>query len=233
MFSISRRAVALVLAAIIMAVFSTQATPDVAVANHSFFIVNSTGDAGDAAPGDGACKTSVSVCTLRAAIQEANVHAGNDTIVIDASLGASPVILPLSALPNISQSLTLNGLALGGTRTEIKGGAAGAGADGLRLFGGSSVISNVVINRFNGSGVLITGGVNVVRDSFIGTDATGTAAIPNGAGILLGASSNAILNNVISGNAFQAISLFSGANTAIRGNTIGLNAAGTVIVERI
>jgi CSLREA domain-containing protein len=42
------------------------------------FIVNSTGDGDDAFHGDGQCETAVGngVCTLRAAIEEANAHAG-------------------------------------------------------------------------------------------------------------------------------------------------------------
>lgn len=45
------------------------------------FVVNSTGDVVDAAPGNGACDTGDgTTCTLRAAIQEANALAGADTI---------------------------------------------------------------------------------------------------------------------------------------------------------
>jgi CSLREA domain-containing protein len=48
------------------------------------FTVDSTLDAVDAAPGDGLCATGGGVCTLRAAIQEANALAGSDTIVVPA-----------------------------------------------------------------------------------------------------------------------------------------------------
>src|SRR5437764_10463699 len=46
------------------------------------FVVNSTGDGNDAFPGDGQCETAVGngVCTLRAAIEEANAHTGGDGI---------------------------------------------------------------------------------------------------------------------------------------------------------
>ncbi len=46
------------------------------------FAVNSTSDAVDANPGNGACATSTGACTLRAAIQEANALAGADTITL-------------------------------------------------------------------------------------------------------------------------------------------------------
>ncbi|MDB4881604.1 MAG: polymorphic outer membrane protein, partial [Gemmatimonadetes bacterium] len=42
--------------------------------------VNSTADAVDANPGDGLCATVTGVCTLRAAIQEANALPGDDVI---------------------------------------------------------------------------------------------------------------------------------------------------------
>ncbi|MEW5986137.1 MAG: choice-of-anchor Q domain-containing protein, partial [Chloroflexota bacterium] len=46
------------------------------------FIVNSTADAVDNAPGDGVCATATNECTLRAAVQEANAAATSDTVVI-------------------------------------------------------------------------------------------------------------------------------------------------------
>ena len=50
------------------------------------FTVNSTDDAVDANPGDGSCATAQGVCTLRAAIQEANALAGADTIILPAGV---------------------------------------------------------------------------------------------------------------------------------------------------
>ena len=44
------------------------------------FTVTSTLDQTDAVPGDGVCATASSTCTLRAAIQEANILPGPDTI---------------------------------------------------------------------------------------------------------------------------------------------------------
>ena len=48
------------------------------------FVVNSTVDAVDATPGDGVCATAGGVCTLRAAIQEANRLSGTHVITIPA-----------------------------------------------------------------------------------------------------------------------------------------------------
>ncbi|HEY3495198.1 MAG TPA: choice-of-anchor Q domain-containing protein, partial [Polyangiaceae bacterium] len=53
-------------------------------AHAAVFVVNSTGDARDWSTGDGLCSAVpfVSVCTLRAAVEQANASAGTDTIVL-------------------------------------------------------------------------------------------------------------------------------------------------------
>src|SRR5438067_10897833 len=71
-------AVALVLAAAIA--FGSLSSPRPARATP--FLVNSTDDATDAVPGDGICATLTGVCTLRAAIMEANMLPGTDTITL-------------------------------------------------------------------------------------------------------------------------------------------------------
>jgi len=80
------------------------------------FVVNSTGDGDDAFPGDGQCETAVGngVCTLRAAIEEANAHAGSDGIFFSiptSDPGYSNgvwTILP-NVLPSISDSVNITG----------------------------------------------------------------------------------------------------------------------------
>ncbi len=49
------------------------------------FAVTSTVDAVDVLPGDGVCSTAAGLCTLRAAVQEANALAGADTITLPAA----------------------------------------------------------------------------------------------------------------------------------------------------
>ena len=44
------------------------------------FTVNNNLDAPDLHPGDGVCEAAPGICTLRAAVQEANAHVGADTI---------------------------------------------------------------------------------------------------------------------------------------------------------
>jgi CSLREA domain-containing protein len=59
----------------------------VAAGNAATFNVNSTDDLPDANPGDGACETALGndVCTLRAAIQEANATPGYDALNLQAN----------------------------------------------------------------------------------------------------------------------------------------------------
>src|SRR5437868_488992 len=80
------------------------------------FVVNSTGDGNDAFPGDGNCETQVGngVCTLRAAIEEANAHAGGDGIsfsIPTTDPGYSNGIWTIfpNVLPRISDSVNITG----------------------------------------------------------------------------------------------------------------------------
>jgi len=81
------------------------------------FVVTSTGDGDDAFPGDGQCETAVGngVCTLRAAIEETNAHAGGDGIFFSIptsdpgySNGTWTIVLT-KALPDISDAVNING----------------------------------------------------------------------------------------------------------------------------
>jgi autotransporter-associated beta strand protein len=78
----------------------------------------------------------------------------------------------------------------------------------------------------------------LVIGNLIGTDKTGQFAIPNtNAGILIGGNGNVIggatlgMGNVISGNVGPGISIGVSNNTTVIGNIMGLNAAGTAVVQ--
>ncbi len=83
------------------------------------FNVASTLDAGDADPGDGACATDAGACTLRAAIEEANTHAGEDVI----NVPAGTYLLSLGAL-EITDHVRILG-PLQGPRTPWRAPSAG------------------------------------------------------------------------------------------------------------
>jgi CSLREA domain-containing protein len=70
----------------LVAVVAAALVAGATTAHADTFTVNSTADAVDAAPGNGLCATASGACTLRAAVQEANAHAGPDIIMLPAGL---------------------------------------------------------------------------------------------------------------------------------------------------
>src|SRR5918997_4574810 len=81
----------------------------------STFTVDSTADRVDTSIGNGACRTSVGTCTLRAAIQEANATPGHDTIEVAAGvyeLGIPTVNddLPSTGDFDITDTVTITGV---------------------------------------------------------------------------------------------------------------------------
>ena len=106
----------------------------------AIFNVTSTMDALDASPGDGVCATAGMnpVCTLRAAIQEANAHPGADTINLPAGT-YTLTIAGRSEDAAASGDLDVNDPSVGGTLSIVGAGAGttiiamGNGSDGKPL----------------------------------------------------------------------------------------------------
>ncbi|HEY0074570.1 MAG TPA: Calx-beta domain-containing protein, partial [Abditibacteriaceae bacterium] len=199
--------------------------------------------------------------SLRAAIDFANANTGTN-IVFNIPTSSSGYqngvfsIKPLSALPSLnSTGIIMDGATqtafTGNTNTSgpevmIDGtsagtGVSGAGISGLVVYNSNCAIKNLVISGFSASGMQMAGSSannNTVQGCYIGTNASGTAALPNTSwGIVLyaGAHHNTFggtgagQGNVISGNRSQGIE-FQQANTSnnvVQGNFIGTNAAGT------
>jgi hypothetical protein len=117
-------------------------------------------------------------------------------------------------------------------------------APGLDLREANCKVKNLVIGNFNTQGMLIegTGAThNTVTGCYIGTDPTGTVAMPNtfpGVEIVGGANGNTIggttvaARNIISGNAQIGVSIHDSGTTAnvVEGNYIGLNATGAAAI---
>lgn len=183
------------------------------------FVVDSNGDSNDINPGDGICASEDSVCTLRAAIQETNAIIGADTITFMLPSGQT-IISPLTALPPISDTLTIDATTQPGTqcatmfsssqmKVVINGSSASLDADGLFVAAGSgSAIRGLAIGNFSGNGVRITADNTTVSCNHIGTSDTGTIARPNDKnGVFIEAGSNNLIGgytaaarNVISAN---------------------------------
>lgn len=150
--------------------------------------------------------------SLRQAILDANSAAGTDTIVFNLGAG-TPTINLTSALPAITGTVIISGNTGGATRVELNGASAGAGANGLTISGGNSLIERLVINRFAGDGIQITGtGFNTVKGCILGLDSSGTIVRANNVGLAIrGSSDNTIGStllsdrNTISGNTTDGV----------------------------
>jgi CSLREA domain-containing protein len=208
-------------------------------------LVNSMGDGADANTGDGICQTSTpGECTLRAALQQANASAGLNTIQFNLPGPGPYTFQPGSAYPDITDAVIIDGTTQPGFAgtpiVEIDGSKAGGSTVCLRITGANSTVRGLVINRCGNAGIEImnaTATGNVVVGNYIGTDRTGTVALPNQYGVWLttAASGNTIGGttaadrNVISGNTKSGVLIsWNGTdNNVVRGNYIGTNAAGT------
>jgi hypothetical protein len=198
--------------------------------------------------------------SLRDAITCANLNSGPDTISFNIPTtdpgfdGTVFTIRPLSALPTLSDSGTTID---GATQTVFTGNTNAAGPEivlngGLMGFSGpfgggfnipssGNRIHSLVINGFNNTGVSITGAGatgNVVTGCFLGTNASGTGAVPNSSGMVItqGASNNMVggtllaARNLISGNTENGmiVQQFGTNNNVVQGNFIGTDVTGTL-----
>lgn len=178
--------------------------------------------------------------SLRQSILNANTNTGLD--IIDFSIGSGvQTITPLSALPTITDPVNILGYTqpgfLGAPIIEINGSNAGTSVSGLVIAAGSSQIWDLVINRFDGAGIDLSGaGNNLLIGNFLGTDVAGTVALGNVHGVRLTSSNNNAIGipggaNLISGNTNYGVYLLSNcSNNTLQGNYIGTNAAGTAAV---
>ncbi|MCP4387659.1 MAG: DUF4347 domain-containing protein, partial [Gammaproteobacteria bacterium] len=185
--------------------------------------------------------------SLRQAIIDANASAGTDNIffdISDALVGGAHTISLLSALPDISETVTIDGTIdsdfAGTPIVVLDGSSAGADVDGLTLAAGSdgSTIRGLVINQFSKSGILVYSDGNTIEGNYIGTDVTGMLDLGNttfGINVTTGAENNTIggttaaQRNVISGNDSIGINLYGASTTGnvVQGNYIGVSADGT------
>jgi CSLREA domain-containing protein len=192
------------------------------------------------------------VTTLREAIQYANSHPGYDTISFAIPGGGLKTITPATALPTITGPVLIDGYSQAGARpnslvagddavlmVELSG-AAGV-SNGLQITAGGSTVRGLVINRFVGLyGIqLDTLGGNVIEGNFLGTNATGTAALANLHGIVINSSSagNRIggstpaARNLISGNTQRGVNIQGASGNLIEGNFIGTDVTGTAAIR--
>ena len=177
--------------------------------------------------------------SLRQAIIDANASVGADIINFNIPGGGTFTISPTSALPAISDGVTIDGLSqpganAGSPKIVLSGSSAGANVNGLTISTGAnnSVIKGLVINGFTGNGISIASNNSSVVSCLIGLHDSGGYAVPNGlAGVSITAGTNNTIGgsttadrNFISGNRGAGIDI-SGTATGniIKGNYVGLS----------
>ena len=175
--------------------------------------------------------------SLRQAILDANLNPGTDGIAFNIPGAGVHTIQPLTALPSISDPVTIDGTtqpgyAAGSPVIELDGSVAGTGVHGVNIVtgGDGSTIAGLVVNSFSANGInIFFSGGNTVRDSYIGTDATGLLPAGNvGRGIFLNNSTDTLIEgNVISGNGREGVRPFFSPDTEVLNNKIGVGADGS------
>jgi hypothetical protein len=193
--------------------------------------------------------------SLRQAILDSNSTASVlDSIEFSIPGAGVKTISPTSALPMITGPVSINGYSQAGASAnnnpvgqelntvlmvEVAGNLAGTGAIGLRLGAGSggSTIKGLAVNRFSAQGIQIETSGNTIAGNFIGTNAAGTAALPNGDnGVIIFSGSNNVIGgtasadrNLLSGNDDNGVALVFAAakGNVIQGNLIGTDHTGT------
>jgi CSLREA domain-containing protein len=144
------------------------------------FTVNSLADTPDAAPGNGACATATGDCTLRAAIEEANSLAGDDTI----NFSITGTINLTGALPVLSSNITINGpgSSLLTVRRDTGGNyrilqtSATSSISGLTITNGRTPDGVSEDVAPSGGGIWQTGGSLTLRDVVITGNTTGNGS---------------------------------------------------------
>jgi CSLREA domain-containing protein len=226
------------------------AAPPVPARAATTFTVNRIGDQPDLNLANSICDVSSNSgkqCTLRAAIQEANDTPGADVINFNIT-SASKVIAPATPLPHPMEQVTINGYSQSGAsaNTNTTGNNAvlkiildgvnlGSSGVGLEMDSFNGLVKGLVIQRFGTAGIKVSGTKVVIEGNFIGTDAAGNAARPNGLGVVISGDQNTVggsnpsQRNVISGNNQTGVSIFGeGADTnLVIGNYIGTKKGGT------
>jgi len=218
-------------------------TPTPTATPNNSFVVNVTGDAVDANTADGICETAtVGECSLRAAIEQANVSAGANIILFNIPGSGLYSIAVTTWLPSITDAVVIDGatqpgfsgtpiIELNGNATTYDGFQAG-----LVIIGGNSTVRGLAINRFAVDGIRLQGGSNnIIQGNYIGADVTGLLDRGNGFdGIFItGGSTNNTIGgltvadrNVIAGNDDEGIDVRPGSSNLIVGNLIGVAADG-------
>lgn len=194
--------------------------------------------------------------SFREAILQANLAATAGDTIEFAITNLSTTIAPASALPEITDPVTINGYtqpgAVGNTSAtafngtvlvRIAGAIAGTGANGLTITTSNCLVRGLMITGFTGTGadgIEITGpGGNTIEGCLIGIDAASTDQGNAANGVFISGSPNnfiggttAAARNVISGNQSDGVEINGAGATGnqVLGNLLGTSLSGVTAV---
>ena len=220
------------------------------------FTVNTTLSTGDGDLADDKCDTFhqhteeadghvhdfTGLCTLKAAIQNANKTTELDTIIFGGSMSVPATISSVSTLEAI-HPISIQG-PCDDPCVFLDGTGARNDTDGLLLGGAFSTVRGMGFINFPGNGIRVESDDNLIVGNYIGTQGVSDEG-NGGAGISIKSSHNVIggdddsLGNVISGNDGGGVVISPGpfigevlhaTENEIVGNLIGTNAGGTFAI---
>lgn len=218
---------------------SLRASNSILTAPFSVLVVNTVGDGTDMIPGDGFCDDGGGGCSLRAAIEEANAMPGANTIDFNIPGGCFQNIQPFSALPVITETVTINGYsqpgalpntaAIGSNATicvTLNGASVGGFTDGLTVNAVNSMIRGLNIIRWTDAAVEVgTGNGTVIEGNFIGgsglANRLGVSIFASG--VLVGGSTLVSRNIIIGNTRFGVATTEPASNNFVQNNYIGLD----------
>jgi hypothetical protein len=195
--------------------------------------------------------------SLRQAILNANAKPGRDTIAFSIPGTGVHTIMPVTALPTITDPVVIDGYTQPGSSVNTNGLKGPCNAiltividgtalssdpkypNGLQISGGNSHICGLVINSFPGPAVFLEHrGGNVVEGNYLGTDNWGLVRHDNSGGVWIDSVSDNVIGgttaaarNVLSGSKYYGVAIEGEAGkNIVQGNYIGVDAAGTGVL---
>ena len=193
--------------------------------------------------------------SLRQAILDANANAGADTIAFNipgsdpgCDVGGVCTISPLSALPGVSEAVTIDGYTQGGSSpntnpvgqglntvlTIVLAGDGSFSRTGLLLDANAITVRGLVIDGGFSHGLEATAHDGIkIAGSFIGTNAAGQTTLGNAEGVYAHLATNLVVGgtdpadrNLVSGNTSHGALLDTCGGAVVQGNLIGTDALG-------
>ncbi len=238
----------LILVALLVSSIAIVTPVDVATAAPSTLIVNTTSD--NVLAGDGGDCFSGGSCSLRGAIETANANGALvDTIAFAIPNPGPHTISPATALPPITETVTIDGFTQAGSaantnpagatnavaQIQLVGDGAGSGVPGIDLSGSTgSVVRGLAIGSFGSA--IKAGPQSVIAGNYIGS-VGGLVERSNNYGVLIEGVDQVDVGgispadrNVISGNRFGVYVTRDADDNDIINNLIGTDRFGATAV---